>query len=71
MSRKIDAASSGATLMSFVLPQALEVDHREPGEDDEAEDRVDQLAVRDPDEDRDDPEDDQREERPEEDARER
>ena len=48
------------------LPQPLEVDHREAGEDDQAEHRVDQRAVRDPHEDGHDPEDDQREQRPEE-----
>ena len=51
--------------------QSLEVDHGEAGEDHEAQDRVDQRAVRDPDEDRDDPEDDQREKREEENPRER
>ena len=71
MSRKIDAASSGAALMSCVLPQPLEVVHREAGEDHEPEDRVDQLTVRDPDEDQHDPEHDQRDQREEEDARER
>ena len=47
-------------------PEALKVEHREPGEDDEPEDRVDQRAARDRDEDRHDPEHDQRQERPEE-----
>src|SRR5262245_2161272 len=49
-------------------PQALEVVQREPGEDHQARDRVDQRGIRNPHEDRDDPEDDQREERPEADA---
>src|SRR5829696_7104842 len=45
----------------LALPQALEVEGDEPGEDDQADDRVDARRARDLDEDREDPEPDQRE----------
>ena len=69
-SRKIDAASSGAVRMSS-LPQPLEVEQGQPGEDHEPGDCVDERAARDLHEDEHDPEHDQRDQRPEEVAGER
>ena len=71
MSRKIDAASSGAALMSWALRSRWKSYIVKPAKITRPEDRVDQLTVRDPDEDQDDPEDDQRDQREEHDARER
>ena len=71
MSRKIDAASSGAVLMSFVRRSRWKSNIVKPAKIDEAEHGVDQRPVRDVDEDRHDPEHDQREQRPEADAGER
>jgi hypothetical protein len=53
------------------VAQPLEVEHGESGEDHQAKDRVDQLGMRDLDEDRHDAEDDERHQRPEAHPRER
>jgi hypothetical protein len=66
MSRKIEAASSGAVRMSWLRAQALEVVGRQACEDHQSEDRVDQRAVGDLDEDRHDAEHDQADQGPEE-----
>jgi len=65
-SRKIDAARGGADVLSAAQP--LEVECRQPGEDHETGDCVDERAVRDLHEHEHDPEHDQRDPRPEEEA---
>ena len=57
--------------MSWVRRRRWKSNVVKPGEDRQPEDRVDQLAVRDLDEDQDDPEDDQRDQRPEAEASDR
>ena len=65
MSRKIEAASSGAASICPASAEPLEVVHRVPGEDDQPEDGVDHVATRDRHEEHHEPEDDQPEQREE------
>ena len=68
-SRKIDAAKSGATPDVAARAQPLEIEDRQPREDHQPGDRIDERAIRDVHEDQHDAEGDQRDQRPEEEAR--
>jgi hypothetical protein len=71
MSTKIEAASSGAARISAVAAEPLEIEGRQPGEDHEAGDCVDDRATRNLYEQEHDPEHDQRDQRPEKGTRKR